>query len=127
MPDKLRNLHNELRELRSESKHLRTGLPRIIKSIERRQRMLEARVDVFASRGAFMSFHEAGDENVKQKLKALHDDLEQLKYKVGCDGGRTLFKLEGTRLRQRIKLCIMHKLYNCKYNVISMTFAHQTT
>ncbi len=91
--DSLRNLYDELRELRSESKRLQTGLPRIINSIERRQRVLEAHVDALASRGIFMAFQEAGDENLKRKLKALHVDLEQLKHKVGYVAGGTVVKI----------------------------------
>jgi hypothetical protein len=44
--------------------------------------VLEARVDVLASRDLFMAFQEAGDENLKKKLKALHADLKLSKYEV---------------------------------------------
>ena len=74
-----------MRELRHVSKLVRKGLPRIIDSTERRQRALESRVDVLACGGIPGASQETGDENVViQNLKAIHDDLEQLKYKVGA-------------------------------------------
>ena len=81
--DTLRNLNSEIKEMRSESKHLRTGFSRIINSIERRQRILEAHVDVLASRGTFGLFRETAVEQVKQKLNDIHNDLKCLKCEVG--------------------------------------------
>ena len=81
--DTMRNLHGEIKDLRSESKHLRTGFSRIINSIERRQRVLEAQLDVLTSYGTFGTFQETAVEYVKQQLKVIHDDLKCLKYQVG--------------------------------------------
>lgn len=84
MQDKLENRRDELMELRKESNFLRTNLPEIISSIEKRQRALEARVDVLVSRGTSTTFQDSGIENVKHKLKALRGDMEHINYRVGC-------------------------------------------
>ena len=52
-------------------------------SMERRQRVLEARMDVLASRGPLVAFQETDGKNL-QKLKAVYNDLKQLRCKVSC-------------------------------------------